>query len=83
MYRIVFTDWKDDLKKVSLTRLLKEVAGLSLGEAKKAVDALLSGEEFFIETPSEAITKKLKSEAIKLGAICKMMKVKKHQLIHA
>lgn len=75
MYRIVFTDWKDNLKKVSLARLFKERANMSLLESKRAVDGLLLGEEFFIELTQESLTNEIKKEATKLGAICKVIKV--------
>jgi ribosomal protein L7/L12 len=83
MYRIVFTDWKPALKKVSLTRLLKELVGLSLVNAKRNVDDLLSGKQFTIVTSSESLSKKLKSEAVELGAICKIVKISKRSLSRA
>jgi hypothetical protein len=75
MYRLVFTDWKDNLKKVSLARLFKERANMSLLESKRAVDGLLLGEEFFIELPRQSLINEIKKEATKLGAICKIVKV--------
>ena len=66
------TGWKEDMQKVSLTKLQIEVLGLSLRSSKENVDRLLEGAEVFIEAKSLASAKKFVEEANKLGVVCQI-----------
>jgi len=74
MNTVIFTGWNDGLKKISLTSLLRDKAGLSLTQAKLNVDAIVNG--VIVEVNCTTITKmeSLVKEATKLGAICKISK---------
>jgi hypothetical protein len=73
-YNIIFTGWKENLKKVSFVSLLRDRGGLSFLSAKRTLEALLLGEETIIEMPLET-AKEIKKEATKLGAKCKIVEV--------
>ncbi|MGQ0828399.1 MAG: hypothetical protein ACT4ON_08390 [Bacteroidota bacterium] len=84
-HHLVFTDWNENIKKISFVDLLRERAGMSFHSAKRVLEALLLREETIIDVPNAAIAKELKKEATKLGAICKIVRVnsKKKVLVHA
>ena len=56
MPRLGIIGWQPGLKKISMTKLLREHLGLSLTEAKGATDKVLMGEAvwYFLEDPSKA-----------------------------
>lgn len=72
MSRVILTNWRPGLRKVSLNKLLQDRAGMSLTTAKAAVDQLLEGRPVTIEvgSPDSAVT--LAREALALGAECKV-----------
>ena len=67
METVIFTGWKEGLKKISLTHLLKETCVISLTQAKMLVDALVKG---VVDVKCKEATTLLK-EAKLLGAIRK------------
>lgn len=69
-YHIFFTDWEEDIKKVSLARLFKDSGLMSLSESKRAVDGLLLGYSFSIATDDKTKAINLKKKATELGAVC-------------
>ncbi len=69
MERLILKGWKPGLKKISLSRLLQEYAGLSLSEAKGKVDSFLEGMPTTITLPSRAIAEEFVRQASELGAL--------------
>ncbi len=69
MKEIILTGWKPGLNKVALSKLLRDDAGLSLGKAKQAVDALLNDESVVIAIESDECAESILEEAIELGAV--------------
>lgn len=69
MKEIILTSWKPGLNKVALSKLLRDDAGLSLGEAKQAVDALLDDESVVIAIESDECADSVLKKAIEFGAL--------------
>jgi len=69
MKEIILTGWKPGLNKVALSKLLRDDAGLSLGKAKQAVDALLDDENVVIAIESDECAESILEKAIELGAV--------------
>lgn len=70
MVQVTIDSWVEGLNKVQLNHLLRQQAGLGLGEAKRAVDALLAGQSITCHFDnSEAATAfaRLVSE---IGGVC-------------
>jgi ribosomal protein L7/L12 len=55
-----------------LNNLLRQGAGLSLSEAKRAVDRILAGEEVSITVPDSESAEQLSRSASELGARCRI-----------
>ena len=72
MYKVLLTGWKLELRKVSLNHLLREQAGLKLGEAKSSVDALLQNKTIIVEFPSREQAESFLSDVQVLGAVGKV-----------
>ena len=72
MYYLIFYDYKDDVKKISLARLLKKERSLSLSESKNAVDKLIEGIPVFFGFTSKPQLQNLHREALLLGVKCKI-----------
>lgn len=51
MTKVIITGWRHGLNKIQLNHLLRQHAGLGLGESKRAVDDLLAGERLTFEFP--------------------------------
>lgn len=66
---IILTSWRPGLRKVSLARLFCEQAGMSLSQAKAAVDALIEGNAIAIPMHDRAAAEALLESAIELGAV--------------
>jgi len=75
MNTVIFTGWKEGLKKISLTNLLREKAGLSLTQAKLNVDAIVDGVTIEVKCSTISKMESLVREATELGAICKVSKM--------
>ena len=72
MAKLILKGWKPGLKKVSLTKLLQEQAGLPLTEAKKCVDLLLDHKPSTVAIESTEDALRLAGEVSKLGAVCEV-----------
>ena len=72
MVQLILKGWKTGLKKVSLTKLLKERTRLTLAPAKDCVDQLLEGETVYIEIASASEARQLAEEISELGVICEV-----------
>jgi hypothetical protein len=70
MTRVAFTGWKPGLRKVALNALLRQRAGMTLGEAKRAVDGILEREVIVVTMPDPASAEELARQAAELGAEC-------------
>ena len=66
--QILLDGWEPGIRKISLNHLLQEEGGMSLSEAKKVVDNLLSGQDVQIEIASDSQARHFLQEARKLGA---------------
>ncbi len=71
METVVFTSWKEGLKKISLTHLLNDRCGISLTQAKILVDALVKGVVVDVKCRE---AKALLKEAKNLGAVGEIRK---------
>jgi len=70
MIEVTIAGWSNGLNKVQLNHLLRQHTGCGLGEAKRAVDALLAGKSLTYEFPDlEAATTFCRS-ASAVGAVC-------------
>ena len=72
MKKIIFTGSNVGFKKVSFNRLLRSELGLSLSDAKNAVDSILDEKEVVIEVESQQLAEKILYEASELNAIVKL-----------
>ncbi|MDQ0639306.1 hypothetical protein QF042_002871 [Pedobacter sp. W3I1] len=70
MVKVILTGWREDLDKVSLTKLQMEMLGKSLKESKLNVDILLDDEEVLIEIPNLDLASEFLKEAEKIGVNC-------------
>lgn len=68
MYYLLLSGLKEDVKKVSLARLLHHKGELSLSKAKETVDELLIGKKYVMVFSNRKKVELLKNEAILLGA---------------
>jgi ribosomal protein L7/L12 len=73
METVILKDWKPGLKKISLNRLLRENAGLSLSDAKNVVDELLDGKSAIVKIPSSDVAAQFLRDATDVGAICEII----------
>lgn len=74
MAKVLFKGWNYGLRKISLTKIFQQKAGLSLTMAKSKTDALLDGETFIIETETIEQAEELVKEAAAIGAVCEIIK---------
>jgi hypothetical protein len=74
MNTVIFTGWKEGLKKISLTNLLREKADLSLTQAKLNVDAIVDGVTIEVNCSTVSKMESLFKEATAIGAVCKISK---------
>jgi hypothetical protein len=72
MARVVIKGWETGLNKVALNRLLRQHAGLGLGDAKAVVDRVLGGQVVTVECPDPAMASELCRAASSVGAICSL-----------
>lgn len=72
MPEIHIIGWRPGLEKVSMTRLLREQAGLRLKEAKDYTDRVLEGEAIILPIPDTSQVQKLASALNGIGAIVKV-----------
>ncbi len=68
MSKVRFLAWSPGLKKVALTKLIRESAGVPLDEAHDMVNRLLAGKIVEVAVPSDEEAKKLADAARVLGA---------------
>lgn len=71
--KIVLEDWREGLKKISLTKLQVDLLGISINEAKKNVDLLLEGNKITIEIDNYSKAVIFVNQATILGANCKLL----------
>ena len=74
MAKVLFKGFVYGLEKISLTKLIRQKANLSLKEAKSRTDALTEGKSFVIETESIEQAEELVKEATAIGAVCEIIK---------
>ena len=67
---VQITGWREGLNKVQLNHLLRQHAGYGLGEAKRAVDALLAGDTLTFEAADPALASAFCRSACAIGADC-------------
>lgn len=72
MTELRISGWRPGMRKLSLTSLLRERLGLSLRDAKAAVDLVLEGREAHLHVPDEADCERLIAEIADLGAIAEL-----------
>ena len=70
MTNVKITGWREGLNKVQLNHLLRQHGGYGLGEAKRAVDALLNGETVTFESADPASASAFCRSACAIGAEC-------------
>jgi len=72
MKKVILYEWQPGFNKVALNKLLRNKAGYSLSNAKKAVDNLLDGKIIEVEIDSHYRAEEFLKEALKLKAIGKI-----------
>ena len=68
MVEVMLTGWRPGLKKISLTQALESYASLSLSEAKRMTDQLLSGQLVSLTVLDEKTAERFIASAVALGA---------------
>lgn len=76
MTELHIVGWREGLQKISMTRLLKEQAGLRLSEAKSCTDRVLENELVIIQILDADNARKLAEQLEHMGAIVKIKTVK-------
>ena len=79
MSQVMLTGWRPGLRKVALTKLLQQRAGLGLHAAKDYTDRLLAGEQVRVEIPLLAAAELLAREADALGVEAQVEAVPQHR----
>jgi hypothetical protein len=67
--KVTVADWRAGFNKVKFDDLLREYAGLGLGDAKRATDRLLDHKPLEIEIADEGGDSEFSRRAIEIGAI--------------
>ena len=75
MVEVTVTGWVDGLNKIQLNHLLRQHAGFGLGDAKRAVDALLDGGSITCEFPDMESATMFCRSANAIGAVCSAAKI--------
>lgn len=73
MVKVILYNWREGLKKVSLTKLQRDMLGKSLRESKTNVDVLLSGKNVIIEVETIDLANEFLKEANKIGVDCELL----------
>ena len=73
MATIIIESWREELEKISLTKLQMDILGISLKESKENVDDLLDDKKVIIEISNAIIAQKFCKEAEKIGANCRVI----------
>lgn len=73
MAHVQFHSWQPPLDKIALNRLLRERAGLSLGEAKRVVDQVVEGQPVTVRVTSPEVARVLVADAMAMGAHCEVV----------
>jgi ribosomal protein L7/L12 len=68
MATVRITGWREGLEKISHTKALQQMAGLSLADAKAVTDAVLEGQSRSVRLPSAALASELAAQLRNLGA---------------
>ncbi len=69
----IVSRWEEGFDKVGFNVLLREYAGLSLGEAKRTVDEILDGKPVSVEIEGESSAAEFLRRARDLGAIADLV----------
>lgn len=72
MKRLILTGWNPGLNKVALSKLLRDKAGMSLGDAKSAVDSILDEQPVNVRIELDELAEYILAEALELGAVGKL-----------
>jgi ribosomal protein L7/L12 len=70
MASVVLSGWRPGLRKIRLNALLRHSAGLTLSEAKHAVDSLLDGRSVRVEIVDPDEAAEFIRQATDAGAVC-------------
>lgn len=73
MAEIHITGWRPGLQKVSMTRLIREQAEVSLKTAKEHTDSVLEKKTVILSIPDEKQAQKLAYELEQIGAVVEIM----------
>lgn len=76
MVKVILESWREELKKISLTKLQMEKLGMALKESKSNVDSLLDNEKIILEIDDENLAKEFMEEAERIGVDCKFLSTK-------
>ena len=71
MTKVIMTAWKENMQKVSLTKLQVMLLGLSLKESKENVDRLLNGEKVALDVATLDQAQRFSAEAQRIGVQCR------------
>ena len=74
MREIILKGWNPELNKVALSKLLRDKVGMSLGDAKGAVDSILDEQPVNIRIESDELAENILAEALELGAVGRLEK---------
>lgn len=72
MVHVTIDSWEEGLNKVQLNHLLRQHKGLGLGEAKRAVDALLAGQSITFEFDNSDAAIAFARSVSEIGAVCSL-----------
>ncbi len=70
MTKVTLAGWREGRNKVQLNHLLRQQAGFTLGQAKRAVDRLLAGKSVSFELPDTDSATAFCHSARTIGADC-------------
>lgn len=70
--QVRIVSWKEGLKKISLSKLIRQYSNSSLGEAHNKVETLLQGNTVVIKVANRKEGERFIREAYDLGAICEL-----------
>jgi ribosomal protein L7/L12 len=66
---VIITGWREGLRKISMSRLLREHCGLGLRESKACVDRLLAGESVRVIVADGETAETLIGRLAEVGAV--------------
>ena len=73
MPTIQITGWREGLRKISLTHVLQQEAGLSMAAAKACTDRVLEGETVSVTLPDVQAARHVATRLTELGAVVQVL----------